>query len=93
MNKLMSIEDCQNWLAQGSESEEGRIVDGFVKQLLDTMRENERLRGVIAQAQSKAHILKYTKNAVSKQCQVDCDKLFVLLTMALNQTKTRGDKC
>lgn len=46
-------------------------------------KREKHLRDVIAQAQNKAHILKYTKGAVSKQCQVDCDKLFVLLTKAL----------
>lgn len=43
-DKLMSIRDCEEWIAQGSDTEDGRITNAIVKQLADTMRENEELK-------------------------------------------------
>lgn len=37
----MSIQDFEQWLAQGSETEDGSLVDNIVRQLLGVMRENE----------------------------------------------------
>lgn len=51
------IEDCEHWLAQGSETEDGHIVDNFVRQLADTMRENERLRKELSEYQQDAQKL------------------------------------
>lgn len=48
-DRLYSVKDCETWLSMGKpETEEGEIVNNFVRQLRDAMQENERLRDELA---------------------------------------------
>lgn len=75
-------------LATEYEEEKNDLENSYEELLLERNTKDaeiKMLREVIAAAQNKAHILKYTKGAVSRQCQIDADKLFVMLTKALSQ--------
>jgi len=52
MNKLFSLQDCEDWLNDGADTEDGRIANAIVRQLADTMRENGRLREALGAIES-----------------------------------------
>jgi uncharacterized protein YecE (DUF72 family) len=58
----------------------------------ELLEENKRLTEALKYAHNKAYILFHTKNAVSKQCRRDAEKLFHSLEKALLSESSKEDK-